>query len=114
MAGGCSVGRAHDFWLGQEVVGSTPAPSVRPLLVGPVSIQCDRLREKSRTSRSISVWQHVKFSDVSLGTRLRDSLVADEGVKKPSKQTDKHDQTEETNTYQFGQSTTKRLRPEVT
>ena len=30
--------------------------------------------------------QHVKLSDVSLGTRLRYSLVADEDVKKPNKQ----------------------------
>ena len=27
------------------------------------------------------MWQHVKLSDVSLGTRPRDSLVADEDVK---------------------------------
>ena len=33
------------------------------------------------------VWQHVKLSDVSLGIRPRYSLVADEDVKKPKKQT---------------------------
>ena len=37
--------------------------------------------------RSVSVWQHVKFSDVNHGTRHRDGLVADEDVKKPSKRT---------------------------
>ena len=33
------------------------------------------------------VWQYVKLSDVSLGTRPRHSLVVDEDVKKPNKQT---------------------------
>ena len=33
------------------------------------------------------VWQHVKLSDVSLGTHLGYSLVIDEDVKKPTKQT---------------------------
>ena len=37
------------------------------------------------------VWQHVKFSDVSFGMHPRDSLVADEGVKKPNKQTNNAD-----------------------
>ena len=32
------------------------------------------------------VWQHVKLSDVSLGTRPRYSLVVDEDVKKPTNQ----------------------------
>ena len=32
------------------------------------------------------VWQHVKLSDVSLGTCRRYSLVVDEDVKKPNKQ----------------------------
>ena len=32
------------------------------------------------------MWQHVKLSDVSLGTRPRYSLVANEDVKKPIKQ----------------------------
>ena len=35
------------------------------------------------------VWQHVKLSDVSLGARPRYSLVVDEGVKKPTNQTNK-------------------------
>ena len=33
------------------------------------------------------VWQHVNLPDVSLGTRPRYSLVADEDVKKPTNQT---------------------------
>ena len=33
------------------------------------------------------VWQHVKLSDFSLWTRPRYSLVVDEDVKKPNKQT---------------------------
>ena len=32
------------------------------------------------------MWQHVKLSDVSLGTRSRNSLVADQDVKKPTNQ----------------------------
>ena len=39
--------------------------------------------------RSASVWQHVKLSDVSLGTRPCDSLAADEDVKKPTNQPNK-------------------------
>ena len=35
----------------------------------------------------LCVWQHAKLSDISLETRPRDSLVADEYVKKPTKQT---------------------------
>ena len=35
------------------------------------------------------VWQHVKLSDVSLGTRPRYSPVADQDFKKQSKQTNK-------------------------
>ena len=33
------------------------------------------------------MWQHVKLSDVSLGTRPRYSLVVDEDDKKPNKET---------------------------
>ena len=35
---------------------------------------------------SISVWQHVILSHVSLGTHPRDSLVADEDFNNPNKQ----------------------------
>ena len=37
-------------------------------------------------SRSVSVWQYVKLSNVSLGTRPGDRLVADEDVSKQSLQ----------------------------
>ena len=43
----------------------------------------DRIRQKSPCP--VSVWQHVKLSDVSLGTRERNSLVPDEDVKKPTR-----------------------------
>ena len=49
-----------------------------------MSVYCDRLGQKPLSPDSSSVWQHVKLSDVSLGTRPRDSLVADVDVKKPS------------------------------
>ena len=48
----------------------------------------DRSHGLSALSR---VWQHVKLSDVSLGTRPRFSLVVDEDVKKPTKQTNKQE-----------------------
>ena len=35
------------------------------------------------------MWKHIKLSDVSLGTRPRHCLVADEDVKKPKKETSK-------------------------
>ena len=35
------------------------------------------------------VWQHVKLSEVSLGTRPQNSLVIDEDVKKPTNQLNK-------------------------
>ena len=42
-------------------------------------------------SQSLSrVRQHVKLSDVSLGTHPRYSVVADEDVKKPIKQTNNY------------------------
>ena len=36
-----------------------------------------------------SMWEHVKMSDVSFGTRSRHSLVVDEEFKKPTNQTNK-------------------------
>ena len=43
--------------------------------------------QKSWSPLSVSrVWQHIKLSDVSLGTRPQYSLVAEEDVKKPKKQ----------------------------
>ena len=68
-------------------MGLIPAKDVRSLLVGLVPVQCDRLRQKSWTPCSVPVWQHAKLADVSLGTHPRDSLVADEDVNKPTKQT---------------------------
>ena len=35
----------------------------------------------------VMVWQQVKSSDVSLGTHLRYTQVADKDIKKPTKQT---------------------------
>ena len=57
-----SVGRARD-WSGCR--GS----DARSLLVWSMSVKYDRLRQKSWSPRSASVLQHVKLSDVSLGTR---------------------------------------------
>ena len=90
---------------GLKVVGSIPALDPRFLLVGSVSVECGRLRQKSWSprsllvesvleecgrlrqkswsSRSFSMWQHVKLSDANLGTCPRYSLVVDEDVKKP-------------------------------
>ena len=62
-------------------MGAIPAHS---LLVGLVSVYCDRLSGLPALSH---VWQHVKLSDVSLGTRPQYSLVADEDDKKPNNET---------------------------
>ena len=62
-----SVGRAHNFWSGGR--GLDPR-STRAPLVGSGSSRRARLR-------------NVKLPDVSLATRLQDSLVAGEDVKKP-------------------------------
>ena len=58
---------------GEEVQDSIPAVAARSRSHG--------LPALSR------VWQHMKLSDVSLGTRPRYSLVADENVKRPNRQT---------------------------
>ena len=68
---------------GQEVVDSISAPGSHFLKVRSVLVQCDQLRQKSWSSRAVSVWPHVKLSDVNLGTRPRDNQVADEDIKKP-------------------------------
>ena len=39
---------------GEEVPGSIPAVAVRSLLVGSVSVKCDRLRQKSWSPNSVS------------------------------------------------------------
>ena len=40
------------------------------------------------------VWQHIKLSDFSLGTRPRDSLVVDEDIKKPNQPTNQTNKVE--------------------
>ena len=71
---------------GEVAVGLIPVPGACFLLFWLVSVSCDRLRQKSWSPRSVSVWQHVELSDISLGTSLQDSLVAEEAVKKPTNQ----------------------------
>ena len=61
---------------GQNVIVSIPSPCANCLADGMVSASCDRLRQKSCSLHSVSVWQHVNLSDFSLGTYLQDSLVA--------------------------------------
>ena len=78
MGGGGGGGGGDSSPVGQEVVGSNPAPGTRSLLVGSVSVQCDQLRQKSWSSCTVSVWQDVKLSDVSLRIGPQDSLVADD------------------------------------
>ena len=39
---------------GEEVPGSIPSVAARSLLVGSVSVKCDRLRQKSWSSSSVS------------------------------------------------------------
>ena len=48
---------------------------------------CVRMRQKSWSPQSVSMWQHEELLDIILGIRPRDSLVADEDVKKPNKHT---------------------------
>ena len=47
---------------GHENVGLLPAAGACSLLVGSVSVQCDKLRWKSLSPCSVSVWQQVKMS----------------------------------------------------
>ena len=71
---------------GQGGMDSILDPGARVQLVLAVPVYCDRLRQKPWYPRFVYVWQHVKFSNVSSGSRRRDSLVADEDVKKPTNQ----------------------------
>ena len=78
---------SYDTMMEQRHLTSNPSISFFYHLmvpVGPVSVQRDRLRQKSWSPCFAYVWQHVKLSDVSLGTGLRDSLVADNDIKKPT------------------------------
>ena len=52
-----------------------------------IQLKCDSLAQRSFSPRYVSVWQHLKLSDISLETRPRDSLDAERDVKKPTNQT---------------------------
>ena len=68
-------------------MGSIPAAVAFSLLVGSVSVYCDRLRQKSWCPHSVScVWQHVKYVRRQSWDPPRYSLVVDEDVRKPTKQ----------------------------
>ena len=69
-----SVGHAAP---GEEVPGSIPTVAARSLLVGSVSVLCDRLRQKS--------WSPLSVSCVAARKIVR-RLVVDEDVKKPTNQ----------------------------
>ena len=71
---------------GKEVMGLIPAPGDRSELVGSLSVLCDRLRQTSWSPHPVSVWLHVKLSDVVLRFRPRDRLLADEDIKNVNKQ----------------------------
>ena len=77
----------------EGVVGLIPAVTVRSLLVRSVSVYGNWMRWYSWSPRSVCARQHLKLSDICLGTFLRHSLVIDEDVKKPNKQTFKMDLT---------------------
>ena len=72
---------------GEEVVGSIS--TVGALFIRSVSVQCDQLRQKSWSPRSVSCVAALITSDVSLGTRPRYSLGVDWDVKKPTNQPNK-------------------------
>ena len=69
--------------LGEEVFGSIFAVAVRSLtsLYQSNVTGSDRIHGDPALSR---VWQHVKLSDVSHGSRPRYDLLANEDVKKPN------------------------------
>ena len=74
---------------GEKVVGSIPAVTTAPYFLSRCQFYVTG-RDRSNDIPALShVWQHVKLSDVSLGTRPRYSLVFDEDVKKPTNQTNK-------------------------
>ena len=68
---------ACDAGCGSSIVGSIPAVATRSLLVGSAETEV-------MVSPLCLAWQRIKMSDVSLVTRPRYSLVADEDVKKPN------------------------------
>ena len=61
------------------------AVGAHSLLVGSLSLKHDLLRQKTWFPGSVSAWQYVKLSIVSLGTHLGDSLVDETDVKKVNK-----------------------------
>ena len=72
---------------GKEVLGSIPLWLPAPYWLGRCQYNVTG-RDRSHDPPALSrMWQHVKLSDVSLGTRPRYGLVVDEDVKKPNKQT---------------------------
>ena len=50
----------------EAILGSIPAVATHSLLVGLVSVLCDRLRQKSWSPRSVSCVTAHKLSEVSL------------------------------------------------
>ena len=69
---GTAVGRALDFWSGGR--GFDPRSRIPTGWVSLITMW--------PAPRSVSMWQHVKVSDISLRARPQGSLVA-EDVKKP-------------------------------
>ena len=70
---------------GEEVPGSIPAVAARSYWLGRCQCNVTGLDKSHGLPVLSRVWQHIKLSDVSLGTRPRYSLVIDEDVKKPNK-----------------------------
>ena len=81
-----SVGRARDSWWGDLGFDSRSGRPLPRLLVGSVSVYCDRLRQKSWCSLSLC-GSTLNCQTLCLGARPRYNLVVDEDVKKPTKQT---------------------------
>ena len=76
---------------GEEAVGSVPVVATRSLLVGSVSVYCKQLRQKSWPPRSVSYVAVRIIIRRQSWDPPRYSLVADEDVKKPNRQTNKQD-----------------------
>ena len=73
---------------GEEVPGSIPAVAARYLLVGSVSVLCDRLRQKSWSPSYVLCVAARKIARRSVLGPVRDkACFVDEEVKKPNKQT---------------------------
>ena len=73
--------------LGQEIPGRSPLWPPAPYWTGRCQYNVTGLDRSHGLPTLSRVSQLLKLSDVSLGTRLRYSLVVDEDVKKPNKQT---------------------------